>query len=507
MRSEIEMSITHCRKGRKGKTEFKAVVEKLLVSGLALSIVIGSATMPAYAVNSQDTIACGSAYTDVMASEGIVELKNTVEALEYLKKMGIVTDEALEKLARTLNALELSYKDNKEVEVLLDRAENIIRNVESKKVKLVEIAIDGVRNRMNTLYSLPKTNAAFPDVVQGQWYYKNVMDLVNMGAINGYPDGTFKPNNTISYAEYLTILVKTTKAGSGNYSVAEGGEWYDGIVEAAIESEIIGNVEIKDYTAPISRAHAAKYTERAVQLVLGEEQEDTKGISSRINDYATFKGTAEEYYILQQYAKGIIVGNDKGNFSPYSNLTRAEASTIILRTVKSENRANISVEVDKPADSYNGISGDIVYTEDIYAGRMRREVATDYDLRALKTANFYKENGKYYFSMELPTLPEGFYWRVTVNAYDIDDNIVYASQHKNIRDSKYYGEISSNRDGKTMSDVRTYTVGVVVVNEKNQDMVIHKLSSNAKNQVLETYTTGAGGSRWNKFDTSNVFNW
>ncbi len=518
MRSEIEMSITHGRKGKKGKTEFKAVIEKILVSGLALSIVIGSATMPAYAVNSQDIIACGSVYTDVMASEGIVELKNTVEALEYLKGMGIVTDEALEKLARTINALELSYKDNVEVEALLDRAEKVIKDVNSKKVKLVEIAIDNLRNKMvigeiEESYELPKANAgliSFPDVIQGQWFYENVMDLVNMGAINGYPDGTFKPNDTISYAEYLTILVKTTKAGSGNYSVAEGGEWYDGVVDAAIESEIIGNVEIKDYTAPISRAHAAKYTERAVQLVLGEKQEETKGISSKINDYSTFKGTAEEYYILQQYAKGIIVGNDKGNFSPYSNLTRAEASTIILRTVKSENRANISVEADKPTQSQ---TNPYVIESGTYKGMMKSEYATKYHLEALKTARFYKENGKYYISMDLPELPEGFSWRVGVLSHapdKVDGGMytVFGVSNKRtdfIKDNRFFVEITSDIEGISVEDITDTELSVRAVNTEGLCYIYHSIFTSTPNQVYSRFAQTE--QKWDNFNTSNIFNW
>ncbi|WP_088833547.1 S-layer homology domain-containing protein [Paenibacillus tyrfis] len=35
--------------------------------------------------------------------------------------------------------------------------------------------------------------------------------MVQTGAINGYPDLTFKPNNSITRAEFVSILVKALK--------------------------------------------------------------------------------------------------------------------------------------------------------------------------------------------------------------------------------------------------------------------------------------------------------
>lgn len=45
------------------------------------------------------------------------------------------------------------------------------------------------------------------DIV-GHWAEANIKKLVDAKAIAGYPDGTFKPNNTITRAEFATVLVK-----------------------------------------------------------------------------------------------------------------------------------------------------------------------------------------------------------------------------------------------------------------------------------------------------------
>ena len=48
---------------------------------------------------------------------------------------------------------------------------------------------------------------SFNDIA-GHWAADNINQLVGLGAINGYPDGSFKPDNNITRAEFTTILVR-----------------------------------------------------------------------------------------------------------------------------------------------------------------------------------------------------------------------------------------------------------------------------------------------------------
>ena len=49
----------------------------------------------------------------------------------------------------------------------------------------------------------------FSDVEEDTWYYQYIMAASDMGLINGYPDGTFKPDNLITRAEAVTIVNRT----------------------------------------------------------------------------------------------------------------------------------------------------------------------------------------------------------------------------------------------------------------------------------------------------------
>ena len=53
---------------------------------------------------------------------------------------------------------------------------------------------------------LASASGILPDVYKRQaWYYDYVVGSVKYGWINGYPDGTFRPDNTITRAEVTAI--------------------------------------------------------------------------------------------------------------------------------------------------------------------------------------------------------------------------------------------------------------------------------------------------------------
>src|SRR5919198_504538 len=47
----------------------------------------------------------------------------------------------------------------------------------------------------------------FTDVCPGDWFYQYVTDLSGLGAISGYGDGTFRPNNTLTRGQAVKVIV------------------------------------------------------------------------------------------------------------------------------------------------------------------------------------------------------------------------------------------------------------------------------------------------------------
>ena len=111
---------------------------------------------------------------------------------------------------------------------------------------------------------------AYSDVAAGSWYNIAVSTLSNMGILGGYEDGTFRPNASITRAEFAKIAVSffdwaDVYAVNGFVDV-RGSAWYANYVAVAAELGLIegygGNVFRPDAT--ITRAEACTIINRTL---------------------------------------------------------------------------------------------------------------------------------------------------------------------------------------------------------------------------------------------------
>ena len=87
-----------------------------------------------------------------------------------------------------------------------------------------------------------KTNS-FSDVSSTAWYNNAISTLTNMGIISGYPDGTFRPNAGITRAEFAKIAVSFFDVNVDNTLGSKfsdvGGAWYTKYINLAAELNIV----------------------------------------------------------------------------------------------------------------------------------------------------------------------------------------------------------------------------------------------------------------------------
>lgn len=82
------------------------------------------------------------------------------------------------------------------------------------------------------LAALP-ASASFRDVAPGSWYEGAVTRLAQAGALAGYPDGTFRPDQPISAAEFVTV---TARLADLPESQGQTGHWAAGHMQAALQA-------------------------------------------------------------------------------------------------------------------------------------------------------------------------------------------------------------------------------------------------------------------------------
>ena len=194
--------------------------------------------------------------------------------------------------------------------------------------------------------------ARFTDM-GSHWADVTIGKLIELGVINGYGDGTFRPDNTITRAEFSTIVRKAFKYDEviGNSFDDTSNHWAKNEVHTLVVSGVIDKAEYGDLYMPdknITRIEMAKMIVRAVGL--GEQAKDMAGNNTKFVDNADIP-TADRGYIIIASDNGIINGYPDLTFKPYGEATRAEASTMVI------NALDYLTSIDEGMEQYKNKDG------------------------------------------------------------------------------------------------------------------------------------------------------
>jgi len=162
--------------------------------------------------------------------------------------------------------------------------------------------------------------------IANHWAKINTEKLVNMGAINGYPDGSFRPDSDITRAEITTALVKAFKLAprQGKVFTDTAIHWARDSISTAAAYGIISGYDDSRFGPddPVTRE------QMAVMIVKAAKLSPTSGKLSFTDseDISTWANNS----IVTAVKEEIIKGYSTNIFRPKGNATRAEAVTIIV---------------------------------------------------------------------------------------------------------------------------------------------------------------------------------
>ena len=176
-----------------------------------------------------------------------------------------------------------------------------------------------------------ETATAFTDLGGVEWAKEAIEFLAECGIVNGKADGIFAPNDNVTRAEFIKMVV-TALGVSGDtesmtFTDVPEDAWYLKYVAAAQNNGIVLGDESGAFypEANITRQDMAVILYRAAKVERSRAKL-TFTDADKISDYATDAVT----YLS---ANGIINGFEDGSFGPLQNATRAQTAVIIYRLV------------------------------------------------------------------------------------------------------------------------------------------------------------------------------
>lgn len=178
-----------------------------------------------------------------------------------------------------------------------------------------------------------QVKSPFKDISSDYVYFNIITEMHKQGIIKGYPDGTFKPNQTLS-RQHAAVLVaralkvnnlelkKTTKFVQPK-DLTKANPYYDEIkmlMEAGLlEVDKLGYIHPEK---PLTRGEMAKILTMAFDLKVKADYV-----------FEDVKGTGYEEYVKALYSNGVTTGFEDYTFRVNESLTRAHYAVFMYRAM------------------------------------------------------------------------------------------------------------------------------------------------------------------------------
>lgn len=172
----------------------------------------------------------------------------------------------------------------------------------------------------------------FTDLPQDHWAINYVTPLAEAGVINGYPDGTFDPEGTISRGEFLKLVIAASLPEGVSINIAPSAleHWAGKYLFIAQQYQVVAPSELtlENIDLPITR--------REMVMMIGKADTNLRNNSLNNDDTMVFNDfdkmdAAERRYLAHSVGESYLNGYPDGTFGPDNNMTRAESATVIYR--------------------------------------------------------------------------------------------------------------------------------------------------------------------------------
>lgn len=193
---------------------------------------------------------------------------------------------------------------------------------------------------VKAVFAAQETDPDFPfaDVAKGSWYYEGVRYAYENGLMSGTGEGTFSPDLPTSRGMLVTILYRlagSPAAGSASFTDVAKGQWYaDGVAWASANGVVSGYPDGSfrpNDTITREQMAAILYQYARIQGKLDDSRADL----SIFSDLDSLSAYAKEP-MSWAVAQGLFSGVSADTLAPGGSTTRAQAAVILTAFSKAQ---------------------------------------------------------------------------------------------------------------------------------------------------------------------------
>lgn len=199
----------------------------------------------------------------------------------------------------------------------------------------------------NSIYTVIESDISFNDV-NTHWGRTYIDLLANKLIVDGYEDGSFGPERSVTRAEFAALITRSlgldsSVTSSTYFTDVTSGSWYAGVVNAAAQTGIVDGYEDGTFR-PNDQINREELAAMVVRASAYAGKEISVSSSEQASLLARFADSSQIVWGQQEIAAaikaGIIDGVTDTTVVPRDEATRAQSSAMLKRFLENANFIN-----------------------------------------------------------------------------------------------------------------------------------------------------------------------
>jgi hypothetical protein len=190
-----------------------------------------------------------------------------------------------------------------------------------------------------SIFSVQSALAFFSDMTEQHWAYKQIRDLSEQSIVIGYPDGTFKPDENVTRAEFASMAIKALGQEHANviqsikFADIDETYWAYDAIEKAVYFDLISNDKDTDKFRPDDPVSRGEAISIAVNSLTTEQISPQKAHDVLEKKYKDINDVPDWFIVSAGKAEILDMISSKPDRANYLDTnrpaTRAEVTAIL----------------------------------------------------------------------------------------------------------------------------------------------------------------------------------